>query len=111
MNVEHSEDLVQARRDELTTAARTSLWFIPFTLGTMTAALYEMNNTEGLMLSLMTLCVKVCFWTTPGFAMFAVFFRLLLAHMQEPRTPLTKITRANPDFVGPTLDPSSRPFS
>jgi len=112
MNVEHSEDLVQARREELTSAARTSLWFIPFTLGTMIAALYEINHTEGLMLSLMTLCVKICFWTTPGFAMFAVLFRLLLlAHMQEPRTPLTKITRANPDFVGPTMDHSSKPFS
>jgi hypothetical protein len=112
MDVAHSEDLVQARREELTTAARTSLWFIPFTLGTMIAALYEINHTEGLMLSLMTLCVKICFWTTPGFAMFAVFFRLLLlAHMQEARTPLTKITRANPDFVGPTVNRSSRPFN
>ncbi|MCD4866947.1 hypothetical protein [Pseudomonas sp. PLB05] len=111
MIVEHGEDLVQARREELTTAARTSLWFIPFTLGTMTAALYEMNDAEGLMRSLMTLCVEVCFWAAPGFAMFAMFFRLLLAHMQEPRTPLTKITRANPDFVDPTLDQSSKPFS
>lgn len=76
------------------------------------AALYEINHTDGLMLSLMTLCVEICFWTTPGFAMFAVFFRLLLlAHMQEPRTPLTKIARANPDFVGPTMDHSSKPFS
>lgn len=84
MNAEHSEELAQARREELKTLARTSLWFIPFTLGTMIAALYEMNNTEGLMLSLMTLNVEVCSWAAPGFAMFAVFFRLLLANMQKP---------------------------
>jgi len=83
MNIEHGEDLVQARREELKTLARTSLWFMPFTLGTMTAALYELNNTESLMLSLMTLCVEVCFWAAPGFAMFAVFFRLILANMQK----------------------------
>lgn len=84
MNVDHGEDLLQARREELKTLARTCLWFIPFTLGIMIAALYEMNNTEGLMLSLMTLCVEVCSWTAPGFAMFTVFFRLILADMQKP---------------------------
>ncbi|NRH44514.1 MULTISPECIES: hypothetical protein [Pseudomonas] len=84
MNADHTEELAQARREKLKALARTSLWFIPFTLGTMIAALYEMNNTEGTMLSLMTLNVEVCSWAAPGFAMFAVLFRLLLANMQKP---------------------------